>query len=410
MNELEKKSEEEKEREGEEDAMSSITSSSEDETVNFPGFSSVEKVSCYECGVSSASAKELTLINLQQLMKIGMRWICPLCLTCPSEVKLLKQELNEFKMSMKEELHNIKDCFNAKFDCLNTAQSVKKSTLGSLPTSNISHQTEPTMTHQIIVATDAKTPLTQKSFAEKVKENLKTVPVKNIRVAKDGCGIIDFPNQATRDEGISKLKNDFPVQSNNRPQRSVLPKITISDIQSCNYKNDDTEKLKEAICEKNPTLKSLVNEGKIFEILFIKEDPRHLNFSYAVAKVDKEVYDAIRLLKFQIYIDFGRCRVSDRFRVIQCYGCQKFGHVKNNCPLNAQNLLVCRYCCGNHDGKSCNFKGNLSKYKCSNCGSNHSSTYPGCQVLRNQVDFLAKRTQGLEMFTLSQLRRHTIIT
>ena len=200
------------------------------------------------------------------------------------------------------------------------------------------------------------------------------------------------------------------MQPNNRPQRSILPKITISDIETCNYKDGDTDKLKEAICNKNPTLKSLVDKGNCLEIMFIKEDPRRQNFSYAAARVDKEVYDAITGLKFQIYIDFGRCRVSDRFRIIQCYGCQKFGHVKTSCPLTSQNLLVCRYCCGNHDGRNCNSRGNLSNYKCANCGSNHSSTYPGCPVLQNQVDFLAKCTQGLETFTLNKLRHHTIVT
>ena len=162
--------------------------------------------------------------------------------------------------------------------------------------------------------------------------------------------------------------------------------------------------------KKNPTLKSLVDEGKHFDILFINEDPRQSNSSYAVAKVDKDVYEAIRLLKFQIYIDFGRCRISDRFKVTQCYACQKFGHVKDNCPLKTQNRVVCRYCSGNHNGKDCSHKGDLARYKCANCGSNHSSTYPGCPVLQNQVDFLAKRTQGLETFTLSQLRRQTIVT
>ena len=75
----------------------SITSSTKDEIDDFLGLSSVKKVSCFKCGDSSVPAKKLALNNLQQLMKMGMRWICPSCLTCPSGVTSLKQGLNEFK-------------------------------------------------------------------------------------------------------------------------------------------------------------------------------------------------------------------------------------------------------------------------------------------------------------------------
>ena len=190
----------------------------------------------------------------------------------------------------------------------------------------------------------------------------------------------------------------------------MLPKLTIFNLKSSDYKASDTVKLKQAITDKNPTIKSLVDDNKCFEIMFIKEDSRRPELSYAAAKVDHVVYDAIRAMKYQIFVDFGRCYVRDRFRIIQCYGCQKFGHVKLDCPLNATNALVCRFCSENHDGRHCPHKGNYEKYKCANCGLSHSSTYTGCSVLQNQVDFLASRTQGLERFAKNDLRRQEIIT
>ena len=159
--------------------------------------------------------------------------------------------------------------------------------------------------------------------------------------------------------------------------------------------------------DKNPTIKSLIDDDKCFEVLFIKKDSRRPEFSYAALKVHKEVYDAIRAMKYQIYVDFGRYQVRDRFRIIQCYGCQKFGHIKENCP---QNKLVCRLCSENHDGRECPNKGNIANYKCGNCDMNHSSTYSGCRVLQNQVAFLANCTQGLEKFTTQDLNRQAIVT
>ena len=128
----------------------------------------------------------------------------------------------------------------------------------------------------------------------------------------------------------------------------------------------------------------------------------------AVARVDKEIYTMIQALKFHIFVDFNRCRVTDRFHVTQCYGCQKFGHVRINCPTKL--LLVCRYCSDQHDGRTCPFKGNFEKYKCSNCESNHSTTYAGCPVLKSQAFSLMQRTQGMESHTKNNLRSYVITT
>ena len=183
------------------------------------------------------------------------------------------------------------------------------------------------------------------------------MPISNIKVSKDGSGVINFPDKATRDDGLSKLKEQFNVHANNQPGRVLLPKITISNIDSNDYKANDTLKLKQSICDKNPILKELIEKGKIFEVLFIKEDYRKTRSCVAAVKVDREIYDAIRSLHFQVFIDFSRCRVSDRYHVTQCYRCQKFGHTKSNCTLKNESIQVCRYCGENHDGKSCVHKG-----------------------------------------------------
>ena len=89
------------------------------------------------------------------------------------------------------------------------------------------------MTHQVIVSIDPKENLTEKTFADKVKANLHTVPVTGIKVINDGNqGIINFPDENCQTDGLSKLSNDFKAQPNNRPQRSLFPKVTIFGIRS----------------------------------------------------------------------------------------------------------------------------------------------------------------------------------
>ena len=278
------------------------------------------------------------------------------------------------------------------------------------PTQTSKNISKNVTTHQVIVSLAEDENLTKVSFADKVKSNLRSVPVTSIKVTKNNKGIINFPNPKARQEGLTKLVDDFTAEANDRPQRIILPKITIHNINSNDYTSEDTEKLKEAICEKNPTLNTLIKQGKFFKVLFINKDPRKPDSSYAAVKVDKQVYEAIKSLHFQIYVDFSRCHVSNRLRLTQCYRCQKFGHTDIDCPLKPKETFVCRYCSGNHDGRSCQLKSHQDKLKCANCSAKHSSTYKKCPVLQNQLDFLILRTQGLEYMTKKDVLPHTIIT
>ena len=184
-------------------------------------------------------------------------------------------------------------------------------------------------------------------------------------------------------------------------------KLTIFGLKSCDYSDENKSKLKDAIYEKNPSLKPYIDEGKIFDILFIKKDFRRDGYSFAALKVDKEIYTAIRQLKNYLYIDFSRCVVNDRLRVTQCYRCQQFGHLSSDCPSQTQ---VCRYCSEAHSAKDCPSKSKTNQYKCANCKLNHSSTYIRCSVLQSQVESLMKRTQGMESLAKNDLRPSAIIT
>ena len=189
-----------------------------------------------------------------------------------------------------------------------------------------------------------------------------------------------------------------------------MPKVTISGIASNEYLGKDVTKLKKSICNKNPTINSLVEKGKTFEVMFIKEDARQKNSSVAVVKVDTDILNEIRNLRYKIYIDFSRCHVQDRFHLVQCYKCQQYGHTNNNCPTNGNNMQVCRYCAGNHQSKSCPHKGDTAQYKCINCGQNHSSTYYKCSVVQGKLQSLLNHTQGMEKIQKNEVRPHSIVT
>lgn len=356
-------------------------------------------------------AHELSLKNPKELHKMGMRWLCSQCLLTPLNVTTSK--LNKSSeptiATLQEMILKLQDRIDVlEKQCPGNMPSRHTSKIDVKPFAN--DKVRPKVSHQVLLKSQDNEVLTQQSFADKVKKNLQAIPINSIKVSKQGVGVITFPNESTRDDGYSKLKDKFCVESNNRPYRSLLPKITISNIQTSDYNNTDASKLSlvKAICDKNSDLKLLIDAGKVFDVILIKEDSRNIGASFAVARVDKEIYSKIQALHYQIFIDFNRCRVTDRFHVTQCYGCQKFGHVRSKCPT--KHILVCRYCSGEHDGKNCPVKGDFKKYNCSNCHANHSTTYAGCPVLKNQALSLMQRTQGLEAHSKNDLRPYVITT
>ena len=129
----------------------------------------------------------------------------------------------------------------------------------------------------------------------------------------------------------------------------------------------------------------------------------------AVVKVEKVIYEQIKSLKYQLYIDFSRCQVFDRYHLTQCYRCQKFGHTSKQCQRSSDDL-VCRYCTENHESKDGPLKGQLESYKCANCKSNHASTYTKCPVLQSQLQILLNRTQGMEHVPKNGIRSNVIMT
>ena len=397
-------------------------SSSSDEDDDFVGFSSDDnesfnenKLSCYECGndfaVTTVNIDKAAYYGIQEMNKIGMRWHCPTCLKSPYEIKSLKLDMNDFKLSMKRELISITERLNNQLECFQASMESKVENQHTKqvvkPPSMVNSTVTDRVTHQVIVQTDKDNPFTPTTLAERIKNNLSKIPVQKIQVNKSGQGVINFPSESSRDNGFEQLKDQFKVEPKNQPRRSLLPKITIRDIISNDYASTDSEKLKQSIRDKNPAINGLIEQGKVFQILFIKKDLRRDNFSIAVVRLDEEIRKVIMSMKCQLFIDFSRCRVSDRLHVTQCYKCQKFGHVKEDCTSKTS---TCKYCSEDHDWKSCPHNGNFSKYKCGNCSHNHSSTYAGCTVLQNQVMSLAHRTQGMESFSKNDISRHVIST
>ena len=174
-------------------------------------------------------------------------------------------------------------------------------------------------------------------------------------------------------------------------------------------------------------IQKFVEDGKTFDILFIKES--NYDSNQAVVKVDPQILQVLTNIKQKnntnaiIYIQNTACRFFDRFHIVQCYKCQSFGHRKGSphCPLNMTTRSTCLYCSQDHLSKDCKFKKTSSNHKCANCkrfnvdpqndeSLNHTTTDHMCPIFQKQIDYVLKNTKGLPGISKNDYPKHVFIT
>ena len=97
------------------------------------------------------------------------------------------------------------------------------------------------------------------------------------------------------------------------------------------------------------------------------------------------------------------CKVSKFVPpAIQCFHCQKFGHVAKACPLLSDSTaLKCARCAGNHPVRDCHCPSRTKcsnarlcthiKVQCANCGGPHKSISNACPIKAEAQATLAAR-------------------
>ena len=140
-----------------------------------------------------------------------------------------------------------------------------------------------------------------------------------------------------------------------------------------------------SILNKNSQIKSLIESGSTFELLFVQKI-KDTNIRNAIIKVDSKIRDLIGSNGFIIFVWLKNCRVYDRIYHKTCYNCQQIGsHTISSCPT--PQIKVCRFCAGSHESAQCNVKNDVSKYKCINCDSSDI-------INTNQVQNHISQVQG----------------
>ena len=247
-----------------------------------------------------------------------------------------------------------------------------------------------------------------------VLPKLKNVQISKAVTTKSGKNILFFPTAEARNAAQKKLCEDeaYNVEAQDKKSLKLLPKMKVCNIPKSCIKDFESNKagIKQLILEKNPTIKHLIEvEKKLLDIIFVA-DERDPEYCFAVIKIDSEIKNAIKNQQNKLYLGLVACRVVDRYHIIQCYKCQRFGHKMDSefCPLQNTDEVVCLYCSKNHQSKTCPVKreGSPESYKCNNCATSnspqeklhcggHTTTSPMCPVLQKALKSTMNRTVGV---------------
>lgn len=199
---------------------------------------------------------------------------------------------------------------------------------------------------------------------EDIFQALGSIPVSNFKQMESGAFVVKLPSVQTKKAASNAITNAFPDGSNfviSEP-RKMLPKLTLTGIPS----NIKDEEIIPKILEKNSSIANLITAGCSMSLCFarIKQlDGRLSDTKTAVIKMSPEVRLAIINQGNYVFMDFSRCKAYDRFWVIQCFHCQKFGHLSADCSAK-ESAPICGFCAGAHIGRNCR---NKNQPGCANC-------------------------------------------
>jgi hypothetical protein len=192
---------------------------------------------------------------------------------------------------------------------------------------------------------------------ESYKKSLK-IDLKDVKITANGNLMIYFISNVDKNKLYSsnflKTHKKLDLSSTDRRPQAILKGVSASVAEEF-----DSLLEEHGIIEVNP-INPDKPEAKVCKVIFESEEKKKA-----------------ALLKRIIKIDYFTRFYLEEFRKPpkQCHKCNKFGHIKDDCP----NIEVCKNCSTSHTGECKKIDA-----KCANCNGQHSSYYRGCPVFKEK--------------------------
>ena len=223
-----------------------------------------------------------------------------------------------------------------------------------------------------------------KRTIQTVSKVINDINVNFCKVKKSGVVALGFEDNLSKKKAAEKIKqcSEISEKYSTRSPKKLLPKVTVLGINEvvfdeCNAEDKEEMKsiLLKDILKRNSDIKNAIdsNPDETVEVVMIQKSmPSDNVVTYSAAlKMSSNIRKLINDNGNKLYVSLSRCRVIERYHILQCYHCQKPGHHSNNCP-DKDHEPTCLYCSGKHTSKMCTDK---SKRCCSNCLNSSDSTH-----------------------------------
>ena len=253
-----------------------------------------------------------------------------------------------------------------------------------------------------------------------IGKTIQDVNVEFCSIKKSGLIAVGFSDEKSKDLAANKIKANADIASafSTRAPRKMLPKVTVRGISEVLFDgcNEDKEQmrtvLRNDILRRNSALKNILDADKneSLEVVMVQKvmpSPNYVNY-IAALKMTPRLRKSIADADDKLYISLKRCRVADRYHVMQCYNCQDPGHSADDCPdRNTEGALIptCGFCAKDHKSQDCPDKENVEKHSCANClrsnnpeilkgARTHNATSRKCPILENHIKVIKNKTEN----------------
>ena len=179
------------------------------------------------------------------------------------------------------------------------------------------------------------------------------IPIVDTRFSNKGNVVVNFEDSDVRDDAARLIQGNVEGVVTKKVGK-LQPKIMI-----CNVQREEDDVL-EAMIERNEVLRSIPGVREKFTFVLKKQAAGHTD--HYIFKCAPEVRRAIHDNGDKVMLQWGRYGVRDRYHVLTCFYCQRYGHVDRDCKFKEQHR-VCGICSGNHETRGCS----STSFKCINC-------------------------------------------
>lgn len=290
------------------------------------------------------------------------------------------------------------------------------------PKTNAQEDHQPVEKHVLLL--EPKDAETMKSDGGK-KQSLQTigkaiqdVNVEFCSVKKSGLIAVGFADEKSKKLAEDKMKGNTALSQSflTRAPRKLLPKVTVSGISEILFDDckDDKAQMKKVlyddIVKRNSCISNILDHdsNETLDVVMVQKIMPNHNFVQYIAalKMTAKLRQAIADNGDKLYVSMKRCKVVDRYHVLQCYNCFVPGHSADECSSTTPDgelIPTCGFCAKEHKSSACPVKNNPEKHCCANClrsdnpeiskgARSHSATNRNCPILQSHIKVIKNKT------------------